>query len=218
MTHAATVTMNTKKASGTATLDGENFSCANPAGIRNRMIIARATAPIATNISRKISSRHPARNPLGPVITAGRPIVLLSIIVSFLSALTEQTGCIPRRSYYAKVCRKISLAVARWYYRGSWTHGHIDFFLSKNGAEGINSLCSEAMAHFNAVLTDLRLSRYQREETLRLPRHSRHHPRDAGAESGPECSLSGKVVRQPTLPPARERPELTVFVPIPKDL
>src|ERR1700677_2709839 len=84
MTHAATATMNTKKASGTATLDGVNFSGANPAGIRNRMIIARATAPIATNISRKISSRHPARNPLGPIITAGRPVVLLSIIVSLL--------------------------------------------------------------------------------------------------------------------------------------
>jgi len=27
-------------------------------------------------------------------------------------------------------------------------HGHIDFFLSKYGAEAINSLCSEAMAHF----------------------------------------------------------------------
>src|SRR5215469_1525400 len=86
MTHAATATMNTKKASGTATLDGVNFSGANPAGIRNRMIIARATPPMATNISRKISSRHPARNPLGPIITAGRPIVLLSIIVSFLSS------------------------------------------------------------------------------------------------------------------------------------
>jgi hypothetical protein len=41
------------------------------------MMIARATEPIATNISRKISSRHPARNPLGPIISAGRPILLL---------------------------------------------------------------------------------------------------------------------------------------------
>src|ERR1700691_3379789 len=84
MTHAATATMDTKKASGTATLEGVNFSGANPAGIRNRTIIARAAAPIATNISRKISSRHPARNPLGPIITDGRPMVLLSTIVSFL--------------------------------------------------------------------------------------------------------------------------------------
>ena len=35
---------------------------------------------------------------------------------------------------------------------------------------------------------------------------------------GLECSLSGKVVRQPTLAPARERPELTVFVALPNDL
>src|SRR5215472_15523886 len=106
MTHAATAMMNTKKASGTATLDGVNVLGSNPAGIRNRMIIARATAPIATNSSRKISSRHPARNPLGPMITARRAVVLLSIIVSFLRALTAQTGCIRRHFMLRKVLPK----------------------------------------------------------------------------------------------------------------
>jgi hypothetical protein len=38
--------------------------------------------------------------------------VLPSIIVYFLSVLTAQTGCIRRRSYYAKFCRKVSLAHA----------------------------------------------------------------------------------------------------------
>src|SRR5215469_15428408 len=133
MTHAPSATMGTKIASCTATLDGVSFSGANPAGIRNRMIIARATAPIATSISRKISSRHPARNPLGPIITAERPIMLLSIIVlleRFDSRLAASTAV----HSYAKFCLKVSLAIARG------AHGHVDFFLSKYGSEAINSL------------------------------------------------------------------------------
>ena len=78
---------------------------------------------------------------------------------------------------------------------------------------------SEQVTH-NGELRCPRVRRPRGGQRTRLPDTLAiiRRTQELRAARGLKCSVSGKVVRQPTLAPARERPELTVFVALPNDL
>jgi len=77
MIQAATAKMKQKSRSGAMILIGVNCAGSSAAG-KKRLMIIRATGEIAITIAMKISRRHPARKPFGPmkirlvIETAGR--------------------------------------------------------------------------------------------------------------------------------------------------
>ena len=66
MVQAATAKMKQTSRSGTMILIGVNCTGSSASG-KKRLMIIRATADIAITIAMKISNRHPARKPFGPM-------------------------------------------------------------------------------------------------------------------------------------------------------